>query len=77
MLGANRGAGRRRGSAQPDKRLAPRAPENTFWALGAGRQMIAVIPSKDIVAVRMGGAPADRESLTPDSFTGDVVDSLR
>ena len=57
--------------------LAPRAPDDTFWALGAGRQMIAVIPSEDIVAVRMGAAPQNPESVTPDTFTGDVVDALR
>jgi CubicO group peptidase (beta-lactamase class C family) len=58
-------------------RLAPRAPDDAFWALGAGSQMLVVIPSKDIVAVRMGGAPIDPEGVTPDSFTGDVVDALR
>ena len=58
-------------------RLAPSAPKDTFWALGAGRQMVAVIPSKDIVAVRMGAAPADPEAVTPDTFTTAVVDALR
>ena len=66
------------GNDQPAaSQLAPRAPDDTFWAIGAGRQMIAVIPSEDIVAVRMGAAPADPESVTPGTFTGDVVDALR
>jgi CubicO group peptidase (beta-lactamase class C family) len=58
-------------------RLAPRAPDDTYWALGALQQVMAVIPSEDIVAVRLGGAPADRGSVTPDTFTGDVLDALR
>jgi CubicO group peptidase (beta-lactamase class C family) len=75
ILGASTALGG--GKDEPAERLAPRAPDDTFWALGAGRQMIAVIPSKDIVAVRMGAAPADTEAVTPDTFTGDVVDALR
>jgi CubicO group peptidase (beta-lactamase class C family) len=58
-------------------RLARRAPHDTFWALGAGRQILAVIPSKNIVAIRMGVAPADPNEMSPDSFTGDVMDALR
>ena len=77
VLGAAAALGGGTGAQQTSTRLAPRAPKDTFWALGAGRQMLAVIPSKDIVAVRMGALPADPESLTPDSFTGDVVDALR
>ena len=66
------------GGGEPDsERLAPRAPHNAFWAIGAGRQMIAVLPSEGIVAVRMGAAPVDKDSLTADSFTGDLVDSIR
>lgn len=59
------------------KRLARRAPKDSFWALGAGRQILAVIPSRNIVAVRMGVAPRDPELVTPNSFTGDVVRTLR
>jgi CubicO group peptidase (beta-lactamase class C family) len=75
VLGANAALG---GQAdEPVERLAPRAPDDAFWALGAGRQMIGIIPSKDIVFVRMGAMPANPESITPDSLTGDVLDALR
>ena len=77
VLGTNLALDGGAGRAPDTDRLAPRAPENAFWAIGAGRQMISVLPTQGIVAVRMGGAPSDRESLTPDSFTGDIVDSLR
>ena len=66
------------GDEQPAAtRLAPRAPGDTFWALGALQQIMAVIPGKDIVAIRLGSAPDDRGSVTPDTFTGDVLDALR
>jgi CubicO group peptidase (beta-lactamase class C family) len=66
------------GGGEPKtERLAPRAPKDAFWAIGAGKQMISVLPSEGIVAVRMGAMPVDRDSITPDSFTGAIVDSLR
>ena len=65
------------GGEEPKERLAPRAPDNAFWAIGAGRQMISILPDEGIVAVRMGAAPLDNDSITADSFTGDVIDSLR
>jgi len=66
------------GGEQPAAtRLAPHAPDDAFWAIGAFQQILAVVPSEDIVAVRMGGAPDDPGSVTPDTFTGDVVDALR
>jgi CubicO group peptidase (beta-lactamase class C family) len=58
-------------------RLARRAPKDTFWALGAGRQILTVIPSKSIVAVRLGVAPANPAQVTPNSFTGDLIRVLR
>jgi CubicO group peptidase (beta-lactamase class C family) len=39
----------------------PGAPADTFAALGAGSQNIVVIPSLDLVIVRQGGQPKDRD----------------
>lgn len=58
-------------------RLAPRAPDDAFWAIGFGGQTVAVVPSEDLVAVRMGAMPADEDAVSPDTFTGDLLDALR
>ncbi|WP_269302518.1 serine hydrolase domain-containing protein [Aeromicrobium sp. HA] len=54
-------------------RLAPSAPEDAFWALGWGNQLLAVVPSEDLVTVRLGPKPAGPDDLTFDSFTGTVL----
>lgn len=54
-------------------RLAPAAPEDTFWALGWGNQLLAVVPSADVVAVRLGPKPEGPEILTFDTFTSAVL----
>jgi len=56
--------------------LAPRAPDDAYWALGFGEQIVSVVPSKGIVAVRMGLNPADPNAISPDTFTGGVLDAL-
>jgi len=58
-------------------RLAPGAPADAFWALGWGNQLLAVVPSEDVVAVRLGPKPAGPEDLTFDGFTGAVLEGLR
>lgn len=69
------------GSASAEKpyvgQLAPRAPKDAYWALGFGKQIISVVPSEGIVAVRMGTMPADQRAISPDSFTGGVLDALK
>lgn len=57
-------------------RLAPRAPESAFWALGLGKQIVAVVPSEGIVAVRMGSQPKTQEAVSPDTFTGSLLDTM-
>ena len=37
--------------------LHPFAPEDAFCAVGLGSQMVEVIPSEDLVIVRIGPAP--------------------
>ena len=56
-------------AAIDDGQLVPGVPEDVFWALGFHEQVVAVIPSEGIVAVRMGaepppGAPFGRNELT-------------
>ncbi|WP_332643054.1 serine hydrolase domain-containing protein [Aeromicrobium sp.] len=57
--------------------LAPRAPDDAYWALGFGKQIISVVPSKGVVAVRMGTMPTDQTVISPNSFTGAVLDALK
>lgn len=72
------------GSSSPDTstapphegRLAPNVPADAFWALGLGKQIIAVIPSEGIVAVRMGAMPPGANAASPDRFTSDVLNAL-
>lgn len=56
--------------------LAPDVPADAFWALGFGKQIISVVPSKGIVAVRMGAQPTDRADMTPNAFTSEVLSTL-
>lgn len=54
-------------------RLAPSVPDDAFWALGWGNQLLAVVPSRDVVAVRLGPKPAGPDDLTFDSLTAAVL----
>lgn len=61
----------------PDGQLVPGAPADTFWALGFRDQIVAVIPSEDVVAVRMGGAPpAGVAAFTQFQLTTGILGSL-
>jgi hypothetical protein len=64
------GAGGGRGQLVPD------APEDAFWALGFRNQIVAVIPSEGIVAVRMGAAPPPGAPFTQAELTEGVLDAL-
>ena len=57
-------------------RIAPSVPPDAFWALGYGNQYIAVVPSENVVAVRLGARPATPDRVTFDSFTSGVLDAL-
>lgn len=50
---------------RPDgARVLPRAPDDAFWGLGAGGQLLFVVPSLDLIVVRNGhGLPADVHTL--------------
>jgi CubicO group peptidase (beta-lactamase class C family) len=59
-----------------DGQMVPDAPEDVFWALGFRNQIVAVIPSERIVAVRMGGAPPPGSPFTQVELTDGVLDAL-
>lgn len=46
-------------------RLAPDVPADARWAHGYGNQVLAVIPSAETVAVRLGERPARSQDLGP------------
>jgi hypothetical protein len=64
-----------------DTQLAPGAPEDMYFALGLGGQVIAVDPGSETVVVRLGpyaapgGAPrygaADAAAVVTDAYVGD------
>jgi CubicO group peptidase (beta-lactamase class C family) len=56
--------------------LVPGAPEDAFWALGFRNQMVAVVPSEDIVAVRLGAQPPDDAPFTQAELTMGVLDAF-
>ncbi len=57
-------------------RLAPNVPDDAFWAFGYGNQYIAVVPSENLVAVRLGQRPATPDQVTFDTFTAGVLRAL-
>jgi CubicO group peptidase (beta-lactamase class C family) len=58
-----------------DGQLAPGAPGDVFWALGFNNQMITVIPSEGVVAVRMGARPPEQTPFTESELTMGVLDA--
>lgn len=59
-----------------DGQLVPGAPDDVFWALGFNNQIVAVIPSEGIVAVRMGPRPPADAPFTQAELTLGVLDAL-
>ena len=56
--------------------IDPAAPEDVFWALGFGNQIVAVIPSEGIVAVRMGARPPAEAPFTQAVLTDALLEAL-
>lgn len=73
-LAATGGAGE---PADAEGPVLPDAPEDIFWALGLQNQIVAVIPSEGVVAVRMGLDPPEEHPLDQATFTRAVLDALR
>jgi CubicO group peptidase (beta-lactamase class C family) len=63
-------------AAVADGQLDPEAPEDVFWALGFRNQIVAMIPSEGIVAVRLGAAPPADAKFTQTELTNGVLDAL-
>lgn len=59
-----------------DGRLAPEAPADARWAIGYGNQLLAVVPSRDVVAVRIGARPSGPERLGAADLTARVLAGL-
>jgi len=64
-LRSNRGAGAR----------APLLPPDAYHAAGHGGQYVTVVPSRDVVIVRLGHA-VDRDAWDQDAFAARVLDAL-
>jgi CubicO group peptidase (beta-lactamase class C family) len=61
---------------ETDTQMVPEAPDDVFWALGFQEQIVAVIPSEGIVAVRMGTTPPADAPFTYAELTGGVLGAL-
>jgi hypothetical protein len=64
-VGTAQGAGQATGSGAAGEgaageatQMVPGAPEDMFFALGLGNQIVAVDPTSETVVVRLGGARA-------------------
>jgi CubicO group peptidase (beta-lactamase class C family) len=56
--------------------LLPDHSADTFWALGLFNQIVAVVPTEDIVAVRMGSDPPEDAPFAAAELTGGVLDAV-
>lgn len=63
-------------AGQTDSQLVPGAPESVVWALGYQQQIVAIVPSEGIVAVRLGEAPPPGVSFDQGTLTTGVLDAL-
>jgi CubicO group peptidase (beta-lactamase class C family) len=64
------------GEIEPDGQMVPTAPDDVFWALGFQDQVVVVIPSEGIVAVRMGTKPPADAPFTYAELTEGVLGAL-
>jgi CubicO group peptidase (beta-lactamase class C family) len=69
-------------AARPAARLVPTAPDDTFWAVGLGGQVVQVDPGSDTVVVRLGvpslstSGPGGVGGYGPSATTRFVTDAL-
>jgi CubicO group peptidase (beta-lactamase class C family) len=55
--------------------MLPGAPENIYWALGLGDQVVAVLPDEGIVAVRLGERPPTDQPFGYKELTAGVLEA--
>lgn len=55
--------------------LIPNAPSDMFCGMGANGQFVCVVPSQDLVLIRMGDAP--NENIIPFTFLDDIWASFK
>jgi hypothetical protein len=53
----------------------PGAPDDIFWALGMNNQVVTVIPSEGVVAVRMGPKPPAEAPFTHVEMTEALLEA--
>ena len=53
----------------------PRAPEDAYWPAGAMGQYTVIVPSYDLVIVRLGPSPADHGAYMSD-IVGEVTGAI-
>ncbi|WP_344679605.1 serine hydrolase domain-containing protein [Saccharopolyspora taberi] len=64
-------------SAQaPHTQLVPSAPQDMYWALGLGGQIVQVDPGSDTVVVRLGPASLNSPSASPAKTARIVTEAL-
>jgi CubicO group peptidase (beta-lactamase class C family) len=56
--------------------MLPDGPEDAFWALGFNDQVLSVLPSEGVVAVRLGPKPPASDPFTYRELTQGVLDAL-
>ena len=59
----------------PAKRMYPTLPTDTYWASGVGSQKVVIIPSKNMVVVRLGVTTDG--SWDTDGFISDMITVLK
>jgi CubicO group peptidase (beta-lactamase class C family) len=56
--------------------MLPDGPVDAFWALGFNHQVLSVLPSEGVVAVRLGPKPPESNPFTYRELTQGVLDAL-
>ncbi|MCG8563559.1 MAG: hypothetical protein MI747_00585 [Desulfobacterales bacterium] len=62
-------------AGQPGDRLFPSLPRDLYYCGGFQGQIVAVVPSRDLVLVRMG-VTHDKKDFSREWFIGRILDAL-